>query len=202
MNERMRELDSLRGVAIILVMAFQIFKRAGNFTHNEVLNSITNLTSIGWIGVDIFFALSGFLITSILLRTKNEKDYFKNFYARRVLRIFPLYFVTLTIILILMPVLDPAFTAKIPSSLPYLLLYMQNWIYIWGHITLTPFLGATWSLAIEEQFYFIWPSIVYFTSKETLAKVGIGIHCAFHTGSDFWLFSDSRYSTFCNILLL
>ena len=175
MNDRMRELDSLRGVAIILVMAFHIFKRAGDFTHNQILNSITNLTSVGWIGVDIFFALSGFLITSILLRTKNEENYYKNFYVRRVLRIFPLYYVTLTIILILMPVLDPAFTSKIPSSLPYLLLYMQNWIYIWGHITLTPFLGVIWSLAIEEQFYFIWPSIVYFTSKETLAKVGIGI---------------------------
>src|SRR5690349_18330232 len=102
MNERAKELDSLRGIAIILVIAIHTFKRADYFTHHETLHFITNLSSIGWVGVDIFFTLSGFLITSILLRTKKENHYFRNFYMRRALRIFPLYYAYIAVILFLL----------------------------------------------------------------------------------------------------
>ena len=71
-DERTKELDGLRGVAVILVIAFHIFKRADYFTKHEALHFVTSLSYIGWLGVDIFFTLSGFLITSILLRTKNK----------------------------------------------------------------------------------------------------------------------------------
>ena len=175
MNERVQELDSLRGISIILVVAFHLFKRADYFTENETLHFITRLTSIGWVGVDIFFVLSGFLITSILLKTKDEKNYFKNFYTRRALRIFPLYFVFIAIILLLIPILDPDFTTEIPRTLPILLIYQQNWLMLFSKTPLTTYLAVTWSLAIEEQFYLVWPAIVYFTRKETLIKISVGI---------------------------
>lgn len=175
LDGRIQELDGLRGVAILLVIAFHVFKRADYFTKNETLHFITSLSFIGWMGVDIFFTLSGFLITSILLNTKGENNYFKNFYARRALRIFPLYYVFLTVVLAFSPMIAPEFTSKLHTALPFLIFYMQNWMVIFGVSGLPAFLSATWSLAIEEQFYFIWPAIVYYTRRDVLVKVGIGV---------------------------
>src|SRR6476660_8253758 len=83
-------LDGLRGIAILLVVLY----------HNFGFNSYFNY---GWLGVDLFFVLSGFLITDILLNTMNTKNYFRNFYARRVLRIFPLYYLSLFLFIIILP---------------------------------------------------------------------------------------------------
>src|SRR5688572_6917454 len=105
--DRVPALDGLRGLAILLVIAFHTFKRADVFTSNEFLHQFSSLTTIGWSGVDIFFVLSGFLITGILLKTKEEAHYFRNFYARRSLRIFPLYYLIIGSILIFLPQLDP-----------------------------------------------------------------------------------------------
>jgi peptidoglycan/LPS O-acetylase OafA/YrhL len=174
MENRMRELDGLRGVAIILVMTGHIAKRAMFFSKHEVLRFITDLTFIGWVGVDIFFALSGFLITSILLRTRQDEHYFRNFYARRALRIFPLYFVFLLVFVLLSRQLDPGFHAQLPQLLPYFLTYLQNWI-ILEKGALSLYLFVTWSLAIEEQFYLIWPAVVYFARREILARICYGI---------------------------
>jgi peptidoglycan/LPS O-acetylase OafA/YrhL len=175
MNERAEELDSLRGISIILVIAFHVFKRAAYFTKNEILHFISSLTYIGWMGVDVFFVLSGFLITSILLKTKNGSHYFKNFYARRILRIFPLYYIFIVVMLILLPIFLPDYKSNIPMIAPYLFLYIQNWIMRQGGSGLPAHLGATWSLAIEEQFYLIWPMIVYYTRRDTLIKIGMGV---------------------------
>jgi peptidoglycan/LPS O-acetylase OafA/YrhL len=174
-DERAKALDGLRGISIILVMAFHIFKRADYFTKHETLHFITSLSYIGWLGVDIFFALSGFLITSILLKTKGGNNYFKNFYARRILRIFPLYYVFIAIMLALLPVLVPDYTSNIRIIAPFLFLYMQNWMERLGVVGLPAYLAVTWSLAIEEQFYLIWPTVVYYTRRETLIKIGLGI---------------------------
>ena len=91
MENRVKELDGLRGIAVVLVMALHLFKRAGYFTEHPVLEGVITVSTVGWVGVDIFFTLSGFLITSILLKSKTDEHYFKNFYVRRALRIFPLY---------------------------------------------------------------------------------------------------------------
>jgi peptidoglycan/LPS O-acetylase OafA/YrhL len=174
MDNRIKELDGLRGVAVIIVMALHIFKRASYFTEHPVLLSITKSTTVGWVGVDIFFALSGFLITSILLRAKREEHYFRNFYVRRVLRIFPLYYAALALVLLFAPKLEPEFTSQLNVALPVLLLYQQNWAMLFKGFHITQYLGITWSLAIEEQFYLIWPLVVFFLNRERLMKVSIG----------------------------
>lgn len=174
-NERATELDGLRGISIILVMAFHALKLASFFTRHEVLIFITNLSSIGWLGVDIFFSLSGFLITSILLKTKDSKKYFRNFYGRRILRIFPLYYAFVGIMLATLPILAPQEISNIPSIVPFLLSYTQNWMYMFNVAEMPLYLAVTWSLAIEEQFYLIWPTIVYYTRRETLIKIGVGL---------------------------
>ena len=79
MLSRIKELDGSRGVAVVLVMALHISKRAAYFTDHAVLETFTRITTVGWVGVDIFFTLSGFLITSILLKSKTDEHYFKNF---------------------------------------------------------------------------------------------------------------------------
>lgn len=174
MYNRIKELDGLRGVAVVLVMALHLFKRAAYFTEHPVLETFTTITTVGWVGVDIFFALSGFLITSILLRSKTEEHYFKNFYVRRALRILPLYYVAILFVLLFAPKVEPEFTSQLNTALPIMLLYQQNWALLFKGFYITQYLGITWSLAIEEQFYFIWPFIVYKLDRERLIKVSIG----------------------------
>ena len=170
-EERVNELDGMHGIATILVISYHIFKRGDYFTTNAILHFVTSLTLYGWYALDTFFVLSGFLITGILLRTKEEKHYFKNFYVRRSLRVFPLYYFVLALILFLMPRLDPDYVAEIPKSLPYYLFYQQNWFHFMTSVKGTEHLSVTWSLAIEEQFYLLFPFLVFYTRKETLAKI-------------------------------
>lgn len=107
-----------------------------------------NVVSIGWSGVDLFFVLSGFLITTILIQTRDEPRYFRNFFMRRVLRIFPVYFGSLFLVFSLV---------EHPQYEPWYWLFVQNWLPVFEG-TLPPMpLQPYWSLAIEEQFYLIWP---------------------------------------------
>ena len=190
MENRVKELDGLRGIAVVLVMALHIFKRASYFTEHPVLLGITNITTVGWVGVDIFFTLSGFLITSILLKSKTGEHYFRNFYVRRILRIFPLYYAAIALVLLFAPKVEEEFTAQINTALPIMLLYQQNWAMLFKDFHITQYLGITWSLAIEEQFYLLWPFIVYKLDREKLIKFSIGyIVVSFLTrtvGTLFW----------------
>ncbi|WP_163861550.1 acyltransferase family protein [Myxococcus eversor] len=146
-------LDGLRGVAVLLVIAYHSL--------GEIRTaSIGGLFQMGWAGVDLFFVLSGFLITRILLQTRERGGYFRAFYMRRALRIWPLYFVMLAFVFGLMGGLLPAMafdTQRYPWTL--YALYLQNvWLPDFG----PPPLNVTWSLAIEEQFYLVWPLLVFF----------------------------------------
>jgi peptidoglycan/LPS O-acetylase OafA/YrhL len=174
MENRIKELDGLRGIAVVVVMALHFFNRAKYFTENPVLKNVSFIALAGWVGVDIFFTLSGFLITSILLKSKADEHYFRNFYVRRILRIFPLYYAALAIIIFFAPKVEPEFLGQLKTSLPIMLLYQQNWALLFKDFHITQYLGITWSLAIEEQFYFLWPFIVYKLDRDTLAKVSIG----------------------------
>lgn len=147
-------LDGLRGVAILLVV----------FLHNF---GFMNYFFFGWLGVDLFFVLSGFLITDILLNSLGKSGFLRNFYARRILRIFPLYYVTLIICLLILPQIK-----SLNLNLTYytthqfwIWTYMQNWLFIFQEPYGSKIILHFWSLAIEEQFYLFWPIIILLVRK-------------------------------------
>src|ERR1043165_244152 len=149
-------LDGLRGVAILLVI----------FLHNF---RFSNYFFFGWLGVDLFFVLSGFLITDILLSTSGSKNFLRHFYVRRFLRIFPIYFLTIIFCLFILPSLSN--TVQIDYYVHnqiWLWTFTQNWLYIFKPPAGTPILLHFWSLAVEEQFYIIWPIIIMLVKKPKL----------------------------------
>jgi peptidoglycan/LPS O-acetylase OafA/YrhL len=121
---------------------------------------------VGGLGVDLFFVLSGFLITGILLDSKGATHFFRNFYMRRVLRIFPLYYGALFVTFILAPLLlaEDEALARLTGEQAWYWSYMVNVrTAFWGwppwHV------GHFWSLAVEEQFYVVWPLLVFLCSR-------------------------------------
>lgn len=150
--ERIKSLDGLRGIAVLCVVFFHYFSRAGAGPLRPVISS-------GWVGVDLFFVLSGFLITGILYEQRGTDGYFRNFYGRRAIRIFPLYYSLFLIALCLTWVLRIHWRAGHFVMLFHganLVLPRDNSLGLLG-----PFnLFHLWSLSLEEQFYLIWPWIV------------------------------------------
>ena len=155
-------LDGLRGWAVLMV----VFAHLATEFHSKTLAS---LASQGVLGVDLFFVLSGFLITGILLDAKGQSRFLRNFYARRVLRIWPIYFLLVAVVFIASPRLGAAFA--FPHSYykwEYYLLFMQNILFSdFGPIPLQ----ITWSLGVEEQFYLVWPLVVLICSSMSLRRV-------------------------------
>jgi len=170
--KKIPQLDALRGLAVLLVLL-----------HNTNIYPSWHLGFIsdnGWMGVDLFFVLSGFLITGILLDTKQSAEYFKNFYARRCLRIWPLYYSALLFMFVILPLLRPTEAAAIfaPRSSPWWAypLYLQNFL-VPIPSKATGLLGVTWSLAVEEQFYLCWPLAVRFCTESQLRRITLGVIC-------------------------
>ena len=128
---------------------------------------ITKFSHISWIGVDLFFVLSGFLITGILLDSRKRPHYFRNFIARRTLRIFPAYYLFLVICLLLLPALFESFNFALPATESPLWYWLYGSNYLWAVQEFKPpeYLGITWSLAVEEQFYLLWPLAVFFLRR-------------------------------------
>jgi peptidoglycan/LPS O-acetylase OafA/YrhL len=124
--------------------------------------------SWGWIGVDLFFVISGYLITSILISSHDRPNYYRNFYARRGLRIWPLYYLLLFYVFALSPHLGPWCDQRIDFSVfkwQYYIFYVQNLeLARLGSFCLV----ITWSLCVEEQFYLVWPFIVRLLSPRRL----------------------------------
>lgn len=159
------QFDGLRGVAILLVL----------IGHSGFLEALPHLRSLEYtrFGVDLFFVLSGFLITGILLDAKGSEHYFRNFYARRVLRIWPLYYIILFLAFVVTPMLAPS-TRPAAGVWPAFIFYVQNIALV--HRDTYPFgLGATWSLAVEEQFYLTWPLLVFLLKRRALAFVSVSL---------------------------
>jgi peptidoglycan/LPS O-acetylase OafA/YrhL len=164
-------LDGVRGLAILMVMFFHLYHVPHGAARVWVMG--TKVSSFGQSGVDLFFVLSGFLITGILLDAKPTAHYFRNFYARRTLRIFPLYYLVL--------VAAAVATVLIPNSpvhLPHGWAQLSLWLYVcnipmalWGLDA--PGLTHFWSLAVEEQFYLVWPAVVRFCSVRTIRVITI-----------------------------
>ena len=150
------ELDGLRGIAVLAVVIYHCHPRlAGTWLYGASL--------WGWSGVNLFFVLSGFLITSILIESREKPRYFRNFYGRRVLRIWPVYVLVLVVVYLEAPWFIGLAIPEAVKTAPWLayLLFLQNLF----HLALPPALGQTWSLAIEEQYYFVWAPIVRFLRR-------------------------------------
>jgi peptidoglycan/LPS O-acetylase OafA/YrhL len=165
---KMPELDSLRGVAILLVVFYHGFFWSNGLTGlSGFAKLFVNLTRIGWLGVNLFFVLSGFLITGILIDSQTNKHYYRRFYVRRALRILPAFYALLLIL------------SFIPSqSRAYLILsffYLSNLASPLG-IPMT--YTMLWSLAVEEHFYFVWPASVRLFSGRALMICAMTIVCA------------------------
>jgi len=153
------ELQGLRGLAVLAVVIYHC--------HPRLEGTPIHYASLwGWAGVNLFFVLSGFLITSILLEARNGDKYFRNFYGRRALRIWPVYLLVLIVVYLNAPwFIGPTITQAVKTApwLAYLLL-VQNLF----HLALPPAIGPTWSLAIEEQYYFVWAPVVRFLRQPGL----------------------------------
>jgi len=166
------QLDGLRGVAILLVMIYHFCLNHPSF-QSDAAGLWLGLAQAGWMGVDLFFVLSGFLITGILIETRDDTHYFRNFIARRTLRIWPLYYLSLLVLLVAIPLLAPSVPAELRSMQDkqvWFWLYVANWLFAKeGGFEYTSG-GYFWSLAVEEQFYLLWPLIVYSLSNMTLLR--------------------------------
>lgn len=163
-----RELDGVRAIAALMVMFFHFFESiTGSGT---LLTLVKKISVFGQTGVSLFFVLSGFLITRILFVTKGSPNYFSSFYLRRLLRIFPLYYLFLFLFFVILPLVN--LTGFVPWSLQY-----YYWFYLQG-FPMTFHWNQSgpdhfWSLAVEEHFYLFWPLIIYyFSSKKLLYVIG------------------------------
>ena len=171
-QKRIPELDGLRGIAVLMVVSF-------HYINNQLINSgsrigkvIYKLTAFGWVGVDLFFVLSGFLIGTILMNNRNAKNYFSTFYIRRIVRIIPNYYLLIGLFVVI---------GLIPFFASDYFLTGNNVIPVWAYLVMvhnifiahlrnfgTTSISATWSIGVEEQFYIIFPFLVYFLKQKWL----------------------------------
>ena len=165
MSSMIPGLDGLRAIAFLLVFALH-----------------TGYLEIGWVGVSLFFVLSGFLITGILLDMKKSfaaKDYFFKFYGRRFLRIFPLYYCYLLIVVLLTTWLisipyRPNYMRTALEQVWYAVVYMYDFFFATAAFQHSNFLDHFWSLSVEEQFYIFWPLLILLVPEKSLKKLFIG----------------------------
>jgi peptidoglycan/LPS O-acetylase OafA/YrhL len=166
------ELDGVRALAILAVIVYHVGS-SGRTAYERIFSATMG---VGWCGVDLFFVLSGFLITGILIDIKGAPHALRNFYVRRILRIFPLYYLTLLVFLHVVPAVGHLFSrfqSFVPTDEAWFWLYASNW---------SPSLGMAhaelqhlWSLSIEEQFYMVWPLLVFGLSRRAMLLVACGI---------------------------
>jgi peptidoglycan/LPS O-acetylase OafA/YrhL len=173
-SAHVESLDGLRGLAILLVMVDHFF--FGAKSANRALSVLIDLTKFGWLGVDLFFVLSGFLITGILDDAKRSPQFFRNFYARRALRIFPLYYAYLLFFFFVGVRLMPLERERLDEVV------RDQW-WLWAYATniliaikgkfIFASLNHFWSLSVEEHFYLVWPWLVRALTRKTMMSVCI-----------------------------
>lgn len=185
------QLDGIRGIAILLVIAYHsMLWQLKTGVVPKYIHIVLQTTKTGWLGVDLFFVLSGFLITRILLHTKNEPWYFRSFYARRALRILPVFWVTIIAVALLYDA---------PGSyVACCFLFLAN---------IGPLFGVTsiylpfWSLCVEEHYYMLWPCIVKLLRRGLLPWICVAICigepllrlCGLRWGADILFVSWYRF---------
>jgi peptidoglycan/LPS O-acetylase OafA/YrhL len=163
---RIQEIDGLRGIAILLVVSFHYVNNQLVLSESFAGKLLCKITSFGWVGVDLFFVLSGFLIGTILIRYKGNPHYFKTFYIRRFVRILPNYFLFLLVALVI---------GSLPFFADNYMLSGNQTVPMWSYFAFVhnfymaslqnmgnDVLSITWSIGVEEQFYLFFPLFVYF----------------------------------------
>jgi peptidoglycan/LPS O-acetylase OafA/YrhL len=194
--KRIPELDGLRGLAILLVLIWHFGYDANFAGGHRWLHRLMDASWLTWSGVDLFFVLSGFLIGGILLDARGSPNYFKAFYVRRIFRIIPIYAAIVGIFYLCL-------IASLPSrhagsewlfgpTVPWYAYatFTQNFRYAVGEPNLAYWLGATWSLAVEEQFYLVLPAVIWFVPAPRLPYVLGG---AILAAPALQLFLDLKY---------
>lgn len=176
-------LDGVRGLAILAVLTGHLLN-TNDVSASSAVQLLLDIRDLLWVGVTLFFALSGFLITGILYDTLGSRRYFRTFYARRALRIFPLYYGVLIALLLVTRPLHFDWHGEAwrlwtyTTSIPFTMEWANNPS---RYVNLRQF----WSLAVEEQFYLLWPVIVFSLRswRKVLAAtvVGAGLSLAFRT---------------------
>ncbi|HEX9942040.1 MAG TPA: acyltransferase [Thermoanaerobaculia bacterium] len=186
---RLAALDGLRGIAILLVLVLHFTLYGGGPPAAGIDRFVRRFALAGWIGVDLFFVLSGFLITGILYDAKGGERYFRNFYVRRLLRIAPLYYGALAVFLVLLPALWPAHQGLrwLRGEGFWYWTYLLNFRIAAKGWPEFGALGHFWLLAVEEQFYLLWPLAVFLLRRRPLmalcaaaAAGAVGVRLALH----------------------
>ncbi len=196
-------LDGIRGVAVLAVLLYHY--AGGNRSHLAPVRLGAHMLKAGWAGVTLFFALSGFLITGILWDSFGKPHWARNFYARRSLRILPLYFLSLLLVLA-----GAAFAGSLHPALRRIwipALFLQNMPHLADLASSIPSpltIFHFWSLAVEEQFYLIWPFLLILQrSRKGALLLCLGVFLlsacfrtlvwtTFAHPADFWQFLPSR----------
>lgn len=192
-NQHIPALDGIRGLAILVVTFYRFSK--GPETGSFIGDSVFSLLSWGQHGVDLFFVLSGFLITGILFDSKEKSNYLSSFFGRRALRIFPLYFGVLLVCFGLLPLFGATlFRAQEPH---------QWWIWLYGTNVFQSLQGDWclgpfdhfWSLAVEEHFYLVWPFVIGFFSRTSAMRVCVGLIVFSVVGRVLWMLGGGNEIT-------
>ena len=161
----MPELDTIRGIAVLGVLLLHAFAWQYGGLHFDVLaQTFLVATQPGGLGVNLFFVLSGFLITGILLDSKQHPHFYRRFYTRRALRILPAYYSLLVLLLLL--------HASSYGFVGLSFVYLANVTDLFG---IACGYGPLWSLAVEEHYYIFWPAVVHKLTSRGLASVSVGI---------------------------
>ena len=178
--KRIPELDGLRGLAILAVLLWHCVGGALDLEQDWAL-WVLNSLNLAWTGVDLFFVLSGFLIGGIMLDHCNSPNFFKVFYARRTLRIFPIYYVLVLVYVLALagglarhcPAVQPMLEPQAPLWSYFT--FTQNFVFAHSGNGGAPWLQVTWSLAVEEQFYLCLPFVIFTVPRARLGQVLTGL---------------------------
>jgi peptidoglycan/LPS O-acetylase OafA/YrhL len=187
-REHIPELDGLRGIAALMVVFHHMAQSYPGFsaqgTGAKLLHVWLRATTPGWMGVDVFFVLSGFLITGILLETKNRVHFYRNFYVKRILRIFPLYYLILLLMLLVF--------AHSRSYFVLCVFYLANFCSLFG---IAMVVAPLWSLSVEEHFYLIWPWVAKFLPVRAFLGISLLI-CIVEPAFRFYAFRNGFFNPY------
>ena len=168
--KRLSQLDGMRGLAVAAVVLHHLSNILNLDLSNRVNIAVLDFFHLGWLGVDIFFVLSGFLITGIILKERQQPCFWRNFYLRRAYRILPIFTVVFAVTIFAVHYFSPQ-TRITSGYVLAVIFFLANWTVFSPHHL--PILQHLWSLAVEEQFYFLWPQVAKRWTKPAVLRLAV-----------------------------